>query len=181
MHFSSLINLLSCKSWKIAILMSGHEIYKSRHKICKKKFLSLTSKFFIKDNLIASQIHMKEQQKRKFKQIHPEIEDGIDLRRCPLLVNGLVMQEGTNQLTKYLLVIHFDRIPICLNRPRFDLTITQASTFSGARLALFCVTTLPATLKTRSLLLLATGMGKMTLIKKARRGRDSSWIFHHCS
>ena len=26
---------------------------------------------------------MKEQQKRKFKQIHPEIEDGIDLRRCP--------------------------------------------------------------------------------------------------
>ena len=54
MHFSSLINLLSCKSWKIAILMSGHEIYKSRHKICKKKFLSLTSKFFIKDNLIAS-------------------------------------------------------------------------------------------------------------------------------
>ena len=31
---------------------------------------------------------MKEQQKRKFKQIHPEIEDGIDLRRCPLLVQG---------------------------------------------------------------------------------------------
>ena len=30
-------------------------------------------------------------------------------------------------------------------------------------------------------LVLATGMGKMTLIKKARRGRDSSWIFHHCS
>ena len=28
---------------------------------------------------------MKEQQKRKFKQIHPEIEDGIDLRRCPPL------------------------------------------------------------------------------------------------
>ena len=30
---------------------------------------------------------MKEQQKRKFKQIHPEIEDGIDLRRCPHLRN----------------------------------------------------------------------------------------------
>ena len=29
---------------------------------------------------------MKEQQKRKFKQIHPEIEDGIDLRRYPLLL-----------------------------------------------------------------------------------------------
>ena len=89
MHFSSLINLLSCKSWKIAILMCGHEIYKSRHKICKKKFLSLTSKFFIKDDLIASEIHTKEQQKRKFKQIHPEIEDGIDLRRCPLICNIL--------------------------------------------------------------------------------------------
>ena len=31
---------------------------------------------------------MKEQQKRKFKQIHPEIEDGIDLRRCPELLNN---------------------------------------------------------------------------------------------
>ena len=27
--------------------------------------------------------HMKEQQKRKIQQFHPEIEDGIDLRRCP--------------------------------------------------------------------------------------------------
>ena len=26
---------------------------------------------------------MKEQQKRKIQQFHPEIEDGIDLRRCP--------------------------------------------------------------------------------------------------
>ena len=65
-----------------------------------------------------------------------------------------------------------------LNRPRLDLTITQASTFSGARQALFWVTTLPAILNTRSLLLLATGMGKMTLTKKARRGRDS-FHFHH--
>ena len=63
--------------------MSGHEIYKSRHKICKKKFLSLTSIFFIKDNLIAIYIHMKEQQKRKIQQFHPENDDGIDLRRCP--------------------------------------------------------------------------------------------------
>ena len=28
---------------------------------------------------------MKEQQKRKIQQFHPEIDDGIDLRRCPLL------------------------------------------------------------------------------------------------
>ena len=34
---------------------------------------------------------MKEQQKRKFKQIHPEIEDGIDLRRCPLLLPSLLV------------------------------------------------------------------------------------------
>ena len=27
---------------------------------------------------------MKEQQKRKIQQFHPEIDDGIDLRRCPL-------------------------------------------------------------------------------------------------
>ena len=65
-----------------------------------------------------------------------------------------------------------------LNRPRLDFTITQASTFSGARQALFWVTTLPAILNTRSLLLLATGMGKMTLTKKARRGWDS-FHFHH--
>ena len=88
------------------------------------------------------------------------------------------MQEGTNQSTKHLFVIYFYRMPMFLNRPRLDLTITQASTFSGARQALFWVTTLPAILNTRSLLLLATGMGKMTLTKKARRGRDS-FHFHH--
>ena len=41
-----------------------------------------------------------------------------------------------------------------LNRPRLALTIL--STFSGARQAHFLVTTLPATLNTCSLLLLAT-------------------------
>ena len=40
------------------------------------------------------------------------------------------MQEGTNQLTKHLLVIYFDRKPMCLNRPRLDLTIMQASTYT---------------------------------------------------
>ena len=44
--------------------MSGHEIYKSKHKIRKTK---------------------KEQQKRKIQQFHPEIEDGTDLRRWPLI------------------------------------------------------------------------------------------------
>ena len=43
--------------------------------------MSLTSIFFIKDNLIASYIHIKEQQKRKIQQFHPDIEDGTDLRR----------------------------------------------------------------------------------------------------
>jgi hypothetical protein len=40
------------------------------------------------------------------------------------------------------------------------LTITQISTFSGASEARFGVTTLPATEKTLSLLLLATGIAK---------------------
>ena len=40
------------------------------------------------------------------------------------------------------------------------LTITQLSTFSGASEARFGVTTLPATEKTLSLLLLATGIAK---------------------
>ena len=52
-------------------------------------------------------------------------------------MTGFVMQKGTNQLTKHLLVIYFDRKPMSLNRPRLDLTITQASTFSGARQTLF--------------------------------------------
>ena len=41
---------------------------------------------------------MKEQQKRKFKQIHPEIEDGIDLRRCPLLPGAHPLQPVLLQL-----------------------------------------------------------------------------------
>ena len=71
-----------------------------------------------------------------------------------LLVTGLVMQERTYQFTKHLLT-HLFQKPMSLNRHRLDLTITQA--FSGARQALFWVSMLPATLNTRSLLLLATG------------------------
>ena len=50
----------------------------------------MTSIFFIKDNLIASYIHMKEQQKRKIQQFHPEIEDGTDLRRWPLIITTVI-------------------------------------------------------------------------------------------
>ena len=43
---------------------------------------------------------MKEQQKRKFKQIHPEIEDGIDLRRCPHQLHGRVKKNGESKWQK---------------------------------------------------------------------------------
>ena len=38
---------------------------------------------------------MKEQQKRKIQQFHPEIEDGIDLRRWPQQGNLLVLRSAS--------------------------------------------------------------------------------------
>ena len=64
---------------------------------------------------------------------------------------------------------------------RHVFTMTQLSTFSGASEALFGVKTLPATEKTRSLLLLATGIARTTLTRKARRGSASWWFFHQFS
>ena len=37
---------------------------------------------------------MKEQQKRKIQQFHPEIEDGTDLRRWPLLFDEAATQSN---------------------------------------------------------------------------------------
>ena len=68
-----------------------------------------------------------------------------------------------------------------LKSEAFVFTMTQLSTFSGASEALFGVTTLPATEKTRSLLLLATGIARTTLTRKARRGSASWWFFHQFS
>ena len=68
-----------------------------------------------------------------------------------------------------------------LKSEAFVFTMTQVSTFSGANEALFGVITLPATEKTRSLLLLATGIAKTTLTRKARRGSASWWFFHQFS
>ena len=48
---------------------------------------------------------MNEQQKRKIQQFHPEIEDGIDLRRCPLY-----LQEKISP-TKWILTI--SSCPVC--------------------------------------------------------------------
>ena len=67
-----------------------------------------------------------------------------------------------------------------LKSEAFVFTMTQLSTFSGASEALFGVTTLPATEKTRSLLLLATGIARTTLTRKAR-GSASWWFFHQFS
>jgi len=59
------------------------------------------------------------------------------------------------------------------------LTTTRSSTFSGFKLALMGVTTLPATEKTRSNLYEVAGTGKTLLTSLARRGtgsRDASPI-----
>ena len=68
-----------------------------------------------------------------------------------------------------------------LKSEAFVFTMTQVSTFSGANEALFGVIPLPATEKTCSLLLLATGIAKTTLTRKARRGSASWWFFHQFS
>ena len=73
------------------------------------------------------------------------------------MVLGLVTKEGTNQSTKH--VIFISKAPSLYNLS-LDLKINQASTYSGARHALFGVTNLPAALNTLSLLLLATGWGR---------------------
>ena len=46
MHLTSFINLLSVQPRKIAILISGHDIYKSKQTICKKKDFNLEVDFF---------------------------------------------------------------------------------------------------------------------------------------
>ena len=73
----------------------------------------------------------------------------------------LVKEEGPQpqcSIKQIFVKYVYFRNPISLKRKRFVFTITQLSTFSGARQALFLVTTFPATLKTRSLLLLATAV-----------------------
>ena len=90
------------------------------------------------------------------------------------MVKGLVTKEGTNQSTKHILIF----ISKALSLYNLRLDLTRASTYSGARPALFGVNTLPSTLNTCSLLLLAKGWGRWPWPKKARRGKDSSWIFH---
>ena len=59
---------------------------------------------------------------------------------------------------KYLYFLN----PITLNRFVFDITMRQISTFSRASETLFWATVFPATPKTLSLLLLATGIAKTT-------------------
>ena len=82
MHFSSFINRQTCKPGKISNLMSGHEIYKSEHKMGEQN-ISLTSIF--SSNTTQLQVrftcHNNIEGKLKFL---PKIEDGTDLRRSLL-------------------------------------------------------------------------------------------------
>ena len=50
---------------------------------------------------------MKEQQKRKIQQFHPEIEDGTDLRRWPLKAKDLKENRKTTKLSKTTLDVLF--------------------------------------------------------------------------
>ena len=71
--------------------------------------------------------------------------------------------------------------PMLFSNLELHLTTTRSSTFSGFKLALLGVTTLPATEKTRSDLDEAAGTGKTTLTSLARRGNWVSWCFPHYS
>ena len=50
---------------------------------------------------------MKEQQKRKIQQFHPEIEDGTDLRRWPLESNTILIEYVCAQMTHYYPLLSF--------------------------------------------------------------------------
>ena len=63
--------------------------------------------------------------------------------------------------------------PMLFSNLELHLTTTRSSTFSGFKLALMGVTTLPATEKTRSNLDEVAGTGKTLLTSLARRGTES--------
>ena len=65
-------------------------------------------------------------------------------------------------MSEHICQISFFLNPMSLKSEAVVFTMTQLSTYSGASEAIFGVTTLPATEKTRSLLLLATGIAKTT-------------------
>ena len=63
--------------------------------------------------------------------------------------------------------------PMLFSNLELHLATTRSSTFSGFKLALMGVTTLPATEKTRSNLDEVAGTGKTLLTSLARRGTES--------
>merc|ERR1719150_3113947 len=71
--------------------------------------------------------------------------------------------------------------PMLFSKLELHLTTTRSSTFSGFKLALMGVTTLPATEKTRSNLDEAAGTGKTLLTSLARRGTKSRDASQHSS
>ena len=72
--------------------------------------------------------------------------------------------QSIKTVTNYFLIK-----PMLFSNLKLHLTTTRSSTFSGFKLAVLGVTTLPATEKTRSDLDEAAGTGKTTL-SLARRG-----------
>ena len=83
MRFSSLINVISCKSGKISNLMAGHRIYKSQYKM-GKKISKLDDNFFHhmqpKCNINSCEMKTKKENSKNFRKNN----DGTDLRSLPL-------------------------------------------------------------------------------------------------
>ena len=67
MHFSLFINLLSCKPRKITNVMSGHEIYKIKHKMGKKCFQAWRWTFSSKTTQLRVRFLIKNNRKWKLK------------------------------------------------------------------------------------------------------------------
>ena len=97
-----------------------------------------------------------------------------------VIASSLLQRIRWCNVNEYLSNIFIFSIP-CHSKVKHLSFLWHNSPPSLASEALFGVTTLPATEKTRSLLLLAIGIAKTTLTRKARRGSASWWFFHQFS
>ena len=87
-------------------------------------------------------------------------------------IQDLFTSKQSNQSIKTV-TNYFLMKPMLFSNLELHLTTTRSSTFSGFKLALMGVTTLPATEKTRSNLDEVAGTGKTLLTSLARRGTES--------
>ena len=86
----------------------------------------------------------------------------------PRFITSKQSNQSIKTVTNYFLMK-----PMLFSNIELHLTTTRSSTFSGFKLALMGVTTLPATERTRSNLDEVAGTGKTLLTSLARRGTES--------